>query len=58
VRLVSFSVHGKSRFGTVVKGGFADLSSLAPDLEAFVARGDEGLARARLFRLYHEVAGF
>lgn len=47
MRLVSFSVHGKSRFGTVVKGGFADLSSLAPDLEAFVARGDEGLARAR-----------
>jgi 2-keto-4-pentenoate hydratase/2-oxohepta-3-ene-1,7-dioic acid hydratase in catechol pathway len=47
VRLVSFSVHGKSCFGTVVKGGFADLSSLAPDLEAFVARGEEGLVRAR-----------
>jgi 2-keto-4-pentenoate hydratase/2-oxohepta-3-ene-1,7-dioic acid hydratase in catechol pathway len=47
VRFASFSIHGKSRFGVVVEGGFADLSSLAPDLETFVARGEEGLSRAR-----------
>ncbi len=40
-------MRGKSRFGVVVADGFADLSSLAPDLETFVALGETGLVAAR-----------
>jgi len=51
VRLASFSTRGKSSFGVVTDAGLADLSAaeIAPDLEAFVALGADGLARARSY---------
>ena len=49
MRLASFSTRGNVSFGVVTGDGLADLAAadIAPDLEAFVALGAEGLARAR-----------